>query len=174
MIIWRVVTTGKRRLTNAVWPLSGSSMRSRDHLVEPLKGVLKPGDLSSIYGTHPDAIGRMRGYGIRPDYAIRNLQNERVVFVEVKRQDPKENAHERACRYMMPGILAAMQEIGGHPPDIIPMWWVFTNGLAEAPRYAREITYWFRGLEPNVLLWGDSRADVTEHFDRFIRPMLEE
>ncbi len=95
------------------------------------------------------------------------------MFVEIKRQNPRGNAHERACKYMMPGILNAMRQAGNQPDCAIPMWWVFTNGVATDPRYKREIKFWFQGIERHVLLWSDRRADVTEHFDRFIRPLLE-
>jgi len=142
----------------------------REHLDEtPFTGDDEPSDLEGIYGT--GASGRP--HGIKPDYAIRNAQNGRIVFVEIKRQGAAGNAHERACKYMMPGILNAMRQVGNQPDSVIPMWWVFTNGLAEAQRYEREIMFWFQGIERHVLLWGDRRADVTEHFDRFIRPMLE-
>ena len=95
------------------------------------------------------------------------------MFVEIKRQRAAGNAHERACKYMMPGILDAMRQVGNQPADVMPMWWVFTNGIATDPRYVQEIMFWFRGIEPNVLLWGDRRSDVTAHFDQFIRPMLD-
>jgi hypothetical protein len=125
--------------------------------------------LAGIYGTGSGG----RPHGIRPDYSIFNSETGRTVFVEVKRQRAAGNAHERACKYMMPGILDAMRRVGNQPADVIPMWWVFTNGIATDPRYVQEIMFWFRGIEPNVLLWGDRESDVTAHFDQFIRPMLE-
>ena len=140
----------------------------------PFEGVLKPKDLANIYGTRADARGRERPHGIRPDYAVRNTQSGRVIFVEIKRQRAAGNAHERACKYFTPGILGAMRDVGNHPQDTIPMWWIFTNGVATDPRYVEEIMFWFQGIEGNVLLWegAPDAGAVTEHFDRFIRPML--
>lgn len=138
----------------------------------PFEGEPKPNDLAGIYGVRLDARGAERRHGIRPDYVIRNPENRRAVYVEVKRQRAAGNAHERACKYMMPGILRAIREIGNQPDTAIPVWWVFTNGIAVDERYMQEIKFWFRGIEENVLLWGDRPADVTEHFDEFIMPML--
>lgn len=125
----------------------------------------KPKDLMHIYG---------RGRGIRPDHAIRNRRTGKTVYVEVKRQRDRGNAHERACKYMMPGILHSAREQAKQPESVIPIWWVFTEGLATSDRYQREIRHWFRGMESHVLLWSDPRAGsyVTDHFDRHIRPRL--
>ena len=140
----------------------------------PFEVAAKPTDLAGIYGALTDARGRERPHGIRPDYAIRGVASGRTVYVEIKRQRAAGNAHERACKYLTPGILGAMREIGRHPPDAIPVWCVFTNGIATDPRYMQEIMFWFSGIEDNVLLWdGGDPAAVTEHFERFIKPMLE-
>ena len=147
----------------------------REHLGgAPFEAAPRPMDLADIYGVRTDARGRERPHGIRPDYALRNAESGRAVFVEIKRQRAAGNAHERACKYLTPGILGAMRERGNQPANAIPMWWVFTNGIATDPRYVQEIMFWFRGIEGNVLLWGDTNdpAAVVEHFERFIRPML--
>lgn len=125
----------------------------------------KPQDLASIYG---------QDRGIRPDHAIRSAVSGKCVYVEMKRQRRRGNAHERACKYMMPGILHSAREHAGQPDDVIPIWWIFTNGIATDERYRREIMHWFRGVEEHVLLWANRRvaSQVTEHFDRFIRPLL--
>ena len=125
----------------------------------------KPRDLAGIYG---------RSRGIRPDHAIRNRKTRKSVYVEVKRQRAAGNAHERACKYMMPGILNSARDASNQPGDVIPIWWVFTNGIAIDERYRHEIMHWFRGIEGNVLLWrniGDSSV-VTEHFEKYIRQFL--
>ena len=140
----------------------------------PFEVVARPADLAGIYGTRTDTSGRERPHGIRPDYAIRGGASGRTVYVEIKRQRATGNAHERACKYLTPGILSAMREIGRHPPDAIPVWCVFTNGIATDPRYRAEIMFWFSGIEGNVLLWdGGDPAALTEHFERYVKPMLE-
>ena len=125
----------------------------------------KPRDLMHIYG---------RGRGIRPDHAIRNRRTGKAIYVEVKRQRDRGNAHERACKYMMPGILHSAREQANQPEGVIPIWWVFTEGLATSDRYQQEIRHWFRGMEGHFLLWPDPRngAYVTDHFDQHIRPQL--
>ncbi|MBC6441978.1 MAG: MunI family type II restriction endonuclease [Rhodobacteraceae bacterium] len=130
----------------------------------------KPEDLKSVYGVRTTG----RAHGIEPDFMIRNPSNGRTVFIEIKRQKDEGNAHERACKYMMPGIVKAMQEVGNQPSNILPMWWIFTNGIAKDPNYRQAITFWFRGIAGNMLLWEDVRDHnpVTDHFEKHIRDML--
>ena len=75
---------------------------------------------------------------------------------------------------MMPGILHSAREQAKQPESVIPIWWVFTEGLATSDRYQREIRHWFRGMESYVLLWSDPALvrNVTDHFDQHIRPRL--
>ncbi|MBC6437207.1 MAG: MunI family type II restriction endonuclease [Rhodobacteraceae bacterium] len=132
--------------------------------------IHKPKDLKGIYGVRTTG----RPHSIIPEFMIRNPSNGRAVFVEIKRQKAAGNAHERACKYMMPGIMKAMQEVGNQPSNILPMWWIFTNGIAKDPNYRQEIAFWFRGIEGNMLLWEDVRdhETVTSHFDNVIKGML--
>lgn len=127
--------------------------------------ISKPRDLREIYG---------RSHGIVPEAVIRNSRTNRAVYVEVKRQRNAGNAHERACKYFAPGIIASARAIANQPDDIIPFWWIFTNGIATDPRYVQEITHWFRGVEDNLLLWRAIRdyEPVVDHFERCIKPML--
>ena len=136
-----------------------------------LEATFKPMDLAGVYGTRRSG----RPHGLRPECAIRNTRSGRIVFVEIKRQRAAGNAHERACKYLAPGILVAMREVGRQPANVVPMWWIFTNGIARDPDYRREISFWFRGLEPNLLLWDDldDHDTVVHHFETHIRPMLE-
>ena len=127
--------------------------------------VHKPSDLRGIYG---------RQHGIRPDGMIVNRANGRRVFVEMKCQRAAGNAHERACKYMMPGIVASMRERSGHAAPVIPMWWIFTNGIAKDPRYRQEIGHWFKGIETQLLFWPDgwNAKPLTTHFEKHIKRML--
>jgi len=74
-------------------------------------GVHKPKDLEGIYGTRSGKDGRVRPHGIHPEYAIQNTNTGKSIYVEIKRQRAAGNAHERACKYMMPGVLASAREI---------------------------------------------------------------
>lgn len=124
-----------------------------------------PRDLARIYG---------QNRGIRPDHAIRNRKTGKAVYVEVKRQRAAGNAHERACKYMMPGILSSARDASNQPAHVIPIWWIFTNGIAIDERYRREIMHWFRGIEGHVLLWQDinDSSIATSHFEKYIRRFL--
>ena len=128
----------------------------------------KPSDLAKIYIASNEAK-----YGIKPDFAIRT--GNRTIYVEVKRQGAKGNAHERACKYWTPGILDSMRHLGGwNNANVIPCWWVFTGGLTRDPKYQAGIRHWFKGYEGHVLLWEDTEDfdALTRHFDMHIKPLL--
>lgn len=131
----------------------------------------RPRDLASIYGRGQESS---RAGGIRPDHAICNATTGKAIYVEVKRQRAAGNAHERACKYMMPGILRSARQHAGQPEDVIPIWWIFTNGIATDGRYEREIMHWFLGIERHVLLWQNRSVPsyVTDHFDKHICQLL--
>jgi len=131
----------------------------------------KPTDLACIYGAGHDGSG----HGVRPDYSIMNQITGKTVFVELKRQRAKGNAHERACKFMMPGIVNSARRIARQGDSVIPFWWVFSNGIASSPRYIQEILHWFQGIEGHVLLWDDleNYVPVINHFENHIRPLLE-
>lgn len=131
----------------------------------------KPKDLRGIYGTH-QASGRP--HGIIPEYGFHNLDNDKRVYVEVKRQKAEGNAHERACKYWMPGIVASIQDVANQPKTLVPVWFVFTNGITTDSKYVQEISHWFKGHEANFILWEDmlDRDALVDHFEAHIMPML--
>ncbi|MBC6440237.1 MAG: MunI family type II restriction endonuclease [Rhodospirillales bacterium] len=137
--------------------------------------VHKPKDLAGIYGRRTGKDGRSRLHGIHPEYAIKNTTTGKSIYVEIKRQRAAGNAHERACKYMMPGILASARKIARQKADVVPFWWVFTNGLAKDRYYRQEIAHWFQRIEGHCLFWPKlrERQVVIEHFEKHIRPLLE-
>lgn len=134
----------------------------------PFMGIVKPQDLKGIYGK------RNGRHGIVPEYILRNPNTGKAVFVEIKRQRAAGNAHERACKFMMPGILNSMREISSQPTSVIPFWWIFANGIAIDPYYRQEIMHWFQGIEGHVLLWPDmiDYNPVINHFEEHIQGLL--
>jgi hypothetical protein len=66
--------------------------------------------LSEIYTPEK----KITTHGIRPDFAIDNLETKKVIYGDSKRQDGwvegkkskdgRGNAHERMCKYFTPGI----------------------------------------------------------------------
>ena len=142
----------------------------------------RPLDLAKIYGSS----GQSNRHGIRPMFKIRNQTTNKSVFVDLKRQKAGGNAHERACKYFMPGIIKSARKIANHHPNppnhpsrpkrVIPFWIVLAGEIAGDPRHRQKIAHWFQGFERNLLLWPDVNDSdaVTGHFEEHIRPMLEE
>lgn len=138
-----------------------------------LIGEDSPRDLRGIYGTNIWASGT-QGHGIQPDFSIRSEKTSKIIFVEMKRQQARGNAHERACKFMMPGIIESARQIANQPISVIPFWWVFADGIASDPRYRQEILHWFKGIEGHVFLWKDlnDTSALLAHFDQHIKPLL--
>ena len=145
----------------------------RDHvssddalLVQP-----KPTDLAGIYGQ--TATGRP--HGIRPEFVIKHTLTGKSIWGEVKRQNNRGNAHERAAKYFAPGIVASAQEIGKLSVNVFPFWLIFMNGIADDARYRQEISHWFKGIDRHLFLWTGERdaSALVEHFDRNIKPLLQ-
>ena len=144
----------------------------RMHLQDDsLETEKKPRDLKGVYGKRHRTN---QPHGIVPEYVIRNGQSGKAIYVEIKRQRPQGNAHERACKFFAPGIVQSVREIANQPSDVFPFWMIFTNGIANDPNYRQEISHWFLGLEPHLLLWKsvDDHDVLIDHFERFIRPLL--
>lgn len=128
----------------------------------------KPRDLVALYE------GR---WGAVPDLSILNTATDKKVWVEIKRQQAAGNAHERACKYLAPGMLRHSEQISG---VLRPFFFVFANGIADSPnkgaKYRAEISTWFDapGWSDHVLIWQNhDPADLLDFFERGIRPSIE-
>lgn len=127
-----------------------------------------PNQLSKLYGPQ-------KQWGVKPDFAVENTNTGRIVFVEVKRQHAEGNAHERACKFFAPGLVAAAREIGNIRLEHYPYFWVFTNGMTESERYRAIISFWFSasGAENHLLLWDKSPVQLLDFFQDKMRPVLD-
>lgn len=107
-------------------------------------------------------------WGIKMDFAIRNLKNKKTLFGEIKRQDGwientkpsagRGNAHERSCKYFTPGLQKILREKSNiKSKEILPFWVVFIGNITRDPRRNREIAYWFQGYEGNFFMWRDTK-----------------
>lgn len=125
-----------------------------------------PRDLKNIYSEN---------HGIEPDFSILNVDTNKKIFVELKRQGAEGNAHERACKYLAPGIINAGREKGDTNEEDFPFWIIFSGKLASDAKRKEEITFWFKGIEGNVFLWENLREydAIHKHFEDHIRPILE-
>lgn len=123
-------------------------------------------------------------WGISMDFAIRNLQNGKILFGEIKRQDGwiettdmqagRGNAHERSCKYFTPGLMKIIRETGGLSDEILPFWLVIVGDITRDPRRNREIAYWFQEYTKNYYMWRDTNdvGDMLDFFENNLLPYL--
>jgi hypothetical protein len=143
--------------------------------------VLTEDVLSEIY-TPEDEITI---HGIRPDFAIDNLETGKTMYGDSKRQDgwvegktPKDgrgNAHERLCKYFVPGIQKKLREKGNISKEYLPFWIVLQGDITRDPKRVREVTCWFDGNDNNYFFWRNSPNEekLILHFENFIKHMLD-
>jgi hypothetical protein len=124
---------------------------------------------------------RKYSWGIRMDFAIRNLKSGKVLFGEIKRQNGwvettsmaagRGNAHERSCKYFTPGLLKALREASGISEEILPFWVVLVGDITRDPRRNRELAFWYQGYEMNYYMWRDTE-NITNMLDFFENNLL--
>jgi len=124
--------------------------------------------LRRLYGPH-------NRWGVVPDSAIENTRTNRTVFVEVKRQHARGNAHERACKFFAPGLVNKAREIGNVRSQHYPFFWIFTNGMVEDEKYRSEIMFWFNSPESknHCLLWDKTPVQLLDFFQNNMRQILD-
>ena len=154
----------------------------------------KPTEMKNIYVDYPlpedvetavyHPAEPILHHGISPDYAIQNFVTNKILYVEVKRQDgwvegkPRSagrgNAHERACKLFTPGLIKIYRYYGNIEPPALPFWVVFQGDISRDPCRVREIHFWFDGPSPHFFLWNNKMPDdkIKEHFDKFLWPLL--
>lgn len=123
-------------------------------------------------------------WGIKMDFAIRNKENNKTLYGEIKRQDGwiegkkpsvgRGNAHERSCKYFTPGLLKTLREKGGLSDEILPFWLVLVGDITRDPKRNREIAYWYQGYEKNYFMWRnpDSVDELLDFFENNLLPYL--
>ena len=120
-------------------------------------------------------------WGIRMDFAIRNLKNEKILFGEIKRQDGwiestniqegRGNAHERSCKYFTPGLMRLLRTKSRLSDEILPFWLVIVGDITRDPRRNREIAFWFQEYTKNFFMWRNTK-DVGSLLDFFESNLL--
>ncbi len=123
-------------------------------------------------------------HGLSPDYAIRNKNNGKTLYIEVKRQDgwvegkePKAgrgNVHERSCKYFTPGLLALLKDTGQLNNAPLPFWVVFIGDITRDPKRNREIYYWYKGVEDHFFMWDEAPNPIRliQHFEDKLKQYL--
>lgn len=140
--------------------------------------------VSQIY--NPPITVETTKWGVSPDFAIENTRTGKILFGEIKRQDGwvegkdpsagRGNAHERLCKLFTPGLLKTYREIGQiQTTEILPFWVVFVGDITRDPKRNREVAFWFDEYDKNFFMWRPDMADkdLTDHFDKYLKPYLE-
>jgi hypothetical protein len=118
------------------------------------KVVDHPDDLVSIFKDDEGA------FGVVPEASIENIHTGRKFFVEVKKQGPKGNAEERACKHHTVQFYKVIQDLYGY--DYHPFVTVCCENLATDRRYTLKAGYLF---EPdNYFLWTNYDLDLLKGY----------
>jgi hypothetical protein len=114
--------------------------------------------------------------GMEPDGLIRNKVTGKAHLLEDKKQNGAGNAHERACRYGMPKIAAAIRERLNIDNDAHqPVSWIFAGDMTTDEKYILEIQATFP--DNHVLLvkpTDNAKEVIIAWFNRVIRPLLDD
>jgi len=107
-----------------------------------------------------------------PDAGIRHIASGRRYAIECKRQQAAGNAHERACKYTSPSILAFIKKKLG--VDYHPIGYVFAGGIVENKAYCRQLRALFKFAKEHLLLWKEERKPeiLVEWLESTVLPLL--
>jgi len=123
-------------------------------------------------------------WGITMDFAIRNKENGKILFGEIKRQDGwiettepsagRGNAHERSCKYFTPGLMRVIRATGHISEEILPFWIVIVGDITRDPKRNREIAFWFQEYTKNYFMWRntDDVGSLLDFFENNLLPYL--
>ena len=156
------------------------------HLYENVE--LSPETLVQIF--NPDKAtmknAQKRGWGVSPDFSIKNTKTGKILFGEIKRQDGwvegknpsagRGNAHERMCKLFTPGLIKAYRQIGKiTDTSILPFWVVLEGDITRDPKRNREISFWFDEYDKNFFMWRPdmSGKELVEHFNTYLKEYLD-
>lgn len=156
------------------------------HLYENL--VLSEKDASEIFDPGEKAMetARKRGWGVTPDFSIKNKKTGKILFGEIKRQDGwvegkepsagRGNVHERMCKLFTPGLIKVYKKKSKiKSNDILPFWVVFEGDITRDPKRNREIAFWFDKFDKNYFMWRPQMSDkeLVEHFNKYLKKYLD-
>lgn len=98
--------------------------------------------------------------GVKPEAKVESRATGRKFFVEVKKQGPGGNAHERAAKHHTMRFHERLHELYGY--DYHPFVTIFCESLATLPRYTRQHAFLYRPDE--YFLWADYDRDLLADF----------
>lgn len=123
-------------------------------------------------------------HGIKIDFAIKNTKTNKILFVEIKRQngwtnrnnskEGRGNAHERSCKFFTPGLLKILRQKGKLSKRVLPFWLVLIGDITRDPKRTREITMWYDKYEDHYFFWQNSKdhETIVKHFNKKLKPLL--
>lgn len=156
------------------------------HLYENV--VLSEKTLSEIFIPSNAAMKKAQsnGWGVSPDFSVRNKRSGKILFGEIKRQDGwvegkepsagRGNAHERMCKLFTPGLMKKYRELSGITgDDILPFWVVLEGDITRDPKRNREIAFWFDKYDKNYFMWRPQMTDkeLVAHFNKYLKHYLD-
>lgn len=156
------------------------------HIYENVR--LSDETLSQIFCPDDKAMknAKKRGWGISPDFSIKNTKTGKVLFGEIKRQDGwvegkkpgagRGNAHERMCKLFTPGLIKKYREASGiTDTDILPFWVVLEGDITRDPKRNREIAFWFDTYDKNFFMWRPqmTNQDLVNYFNEYLKKYLD-
>ncbi len=156
------------------------------HLYENIE--LSQETLAQIFNPDEETMknAQKRGWGVSPDFSIKNTKTGKILFGEIKRQDGwvegkdpsagRGNAHERMCKLFTPGLMKAYRQIGKiTDTSILPFWVVLEGDITRDPKRNREISFWFDEYEKNFFMWRPDMSDdeLVKHFNKYLKKYLE-
>lgn len=107
-----------------------------------------------------------------PDTGIQHIPSGRRYAIECKNQQPKGNAHERACKYTSPSMINFMKK--KLDVDYHPVGYIFAGGIVEHEGYCRELRAFFKFARGHLLLWKEKRNPIllTNWLESTVLPLL--
>ena len=116
----------------------------------------QPRDLARIF-VDPNGESAL---GVQPEAVVESLTTNRRFYVEVKKQGPRGNAEERACKHHTVRFVRHLHDLYGY--DYHPYVTVFCENLATDRRYTLKFRYLF---EPdNYFLWVGYDLDNLKNY----------
>ena len=107
-----------------------------------------------------------------PDTGILHIPSGRRYIIECKNQQPKGNAHERACKYTTLSMMDFIKKKLG--VDYHPVGYIFSGGMVENEGYCRELRAFFKFSKGHLLLWKENRSPIllTNWLESTVLPLL--
>jgi hypothetical protein len=138
--------------------------------------IKKPKDLSKWFHNINRQKNERTFWGIIPDFSIQRLDSKLKIFLEVKKQEDKGNAHERACKHYTTQFTKSFKDFMFQNYDIKynfhPFFTIFCDELATKKQYTIKSEYFIES--DHYLNWADYNKDLFTNFLNKILSNFEE